>query len=197
MNDHEQLIQFLNSSRLMSLPQAAEIAVHFTEKAIGKHDFLLREGQVSNEYFFLGVGFMRAFAHDPAGNDVTTGFYAGGQIVLECSSFFNRTPSLENVQALTDCRGWFISYQQLNALFHSRNEFREFGRSILVKGFAGLKGRMLAMITKSAAQRYESLLKESPQIVQHAPLKNIASYLGITDSSLSRIRAGAKDSLRP
>jgi CRP-like cAMP-binding protein len=197
MNDHEQLIQFLNSSGLMSWPQAAEIAVYFTEKAIGKHDFLLREGQVSNEYFFLGAGFMRAFAHDPSGNDVTTGFYASGQIVLECSSFFNRTPSLENVQALTDCRGWFITHQQLNALFHSRNEFREFGRSILVKGFAGLKGRMLAMITTSAAQRYESLLKESPQIVQHAPLKNIASYLGITDTSLSRIRAGAKEGLRP
>jgi CRP-like cAMP-binding protein len=97
------------------------------------------------------------------------------------------------MQALTDCAGWFITFQELNNLFHSREEFREFGRSLLVKGYSGLKSRMLGMITESATERYERLLKESPEIMQHAPLKIIASYLGITDSSLSRIRAGVKN----
>ncbi|WP_317173519.1 Crp/Fnr family transcriptional regulator [Hymenobacter montanus] len=169
-----------------------EIAAHFRPKAIGKHDFLLREGWVSDEYFFLSTGLMRAFSYDKDGNDVTTAFYTAEQIVFEYSSFFRRTPSAENIQALTDCEGWFITHQQMNALFHSRNEFREFVRSVLVKIIASLKSRMLSMIMDSATERYEHLLREAPQIMQHAPLKNIASYLGITNTSLSRIRARPK-----
>jgi hypothetical protein len=57
-----------------------------------------------------------------------------------------------------------------------------------VQGFAALKNRMLATITEPAATRYERLVQASPALVQHAPLKHIASYLGITDTSLSRIR---------
>ena len=67
-------------------------------------------------------------------------------------------------------------------------EFRDFGRSILVKGFSSLKVRMLSMITETAEQRYDTLLKTNPEIFQHAALKHIATYLGITDTSLSRIR---------
>ena len=73
-------------------------------------------------------------------------------------------------------------------LFHSLPEFRDFGRAILVKGFATLKLRMLSMITETAEERYAALLQSNPEIFQQAPLKYIASYLGITDTSLSRIR---------
>ncbi|MEZ0131521.1 Crp/Fnr family transcriptional regulator, partial [Flavobacterium sp. LBUM151] len=90
--------------------------------------------------------------------------------------------------ALTDSVGWYITYEQLNSLFHSLPEFREFGRSILVKGFSELKTRMLSMITETAEERYSYLLKSNPEIFQQASLKNIASFLGITDTSLSRIR---------
>ena len=131
---------------------------------------------------------MRAFTHDVDGNDVTTEFYSNNQIVFEVASYFLRTPSKENIQALVDCKGWYIDYNQLQTLFHSMPEFREFGRTILVKGFVSLKQRTLAMINESAEQRYETLLKIKPQILQNAPLKYIASYVGITDTSLSRIR---------
>ena len=73
-------------------------------------------------------------------------------------------------------------------LFHSIYEFREFGRMILVKGFISFKQRTLSLINESAEQRYETLITARPEIFQRAPLKYIASYLGITDSSLSRIR---------
>ena len=59
---------------------------------------------------------------------------------------------------------------------------------MLVRGFAALKTRMLEVITETAEQRYGYLLKNNPEIFQHAQLKHIASYLGVTDSSLSRIR---------
>ena len=189
---NEKLIRFLQSTDFVNAGQAEEIANVFTQKAFGKNAFLLQAGRVSDDYLFLDSGFMRAFACDTDGHDVTTGFYASGQIVFEVASFFNRTPSQEYIQALTDCRGWSITHQQLNALFHARPEFREFGRSVLVRGFAALKSRMLAMITESATERYEKLVKTTPEILLHAPVKHVASYLGVTDTSLSRIRAGAK-----
>jgi CRP-like cAMP-binding protein len=168
--------------------KAEEIASHFVCKSIAKSTLQLREGQVSNEYLFLEKGFMRAYAFDTDGNDVTTNFYFDNSVVFEVSSFFNRSPSKENIQALTDCVGWVITYEQLNMLFHSIYEFREFGRSILVKGYASLKTRMLSMITETAEERYAALVSNNPEIFAHAPLKHIASYLGITDTSLSRIR---------
>jgi CRP-like cAMP-binding protein len=110
------------------------------------------------------------------------------RLFLKFLPFFNRTKSRENIQALEDCKGWFITYEQLNYLFHTLPEFRDFGRAILVKGFAALKTRMLSMITETAEQRYHALLSSNPEIFQHAALKHIATYLGITDTSLSRIR---------
>ncbi|MFD2717483.1 Crp/Fnr family transcriptional regulator [Hymenobacter monticola] len=188
----EKLVLFLQSRGHINAAQALEIAGQFSPKFLSKHEFLLREGKVCDDYFFLDRGLLRAFAHNPAGNEVTTAFYPSGQTVLEVSSFFNRIPSQENIQALTDCAGWVVPFAQLNALFHARPEFREFGRSVLVQGFAALKNRMLDMITATATERYEQLLRNSPEVLQHAPVKHIATYLGVTDTSLSRIRAGAK-----
>jgi len=182
------LVQFFKNSNLVSQKAADEIAATFSPKELRRHDFLFKEGRVSNDYYFLEEGFIRSFAHDTDGNDVTTNFYAANQVVFEVFSFFNRTISKENFQAVTDCRGWYITYEQLNHFFHSMPEFRDFGRSILVKGFSTLKERMLSMITETAEQRYDALLKTNPEIFQFAALKHIASYLGITDTSLSRIR---------
>lgn len=182
------LMQFILNSNLVSLQAAETIAGAFCAKEITKNSFLLKEGRVSDEYFFLEKGFMRAFVYNTAGNDVTTHFYAPGQVVFEVSSFFNRTVSKESIQATCDCSGWYISYAQLNDLFHSLPEFREFGRSVLVKCIALVKTRMLSMLTETAEQRYETLLSTNPEIFRHAPLKHIASYLGVTDTSLSRIR---------
>jgi CRP-like cAMP-binding protein len=187
LHDKEYLQQFLESGKVNAI-KAREIADHFEEKEVSKGEFFLKEGQVSNQYLILTEGFMRAYSFDLEGNEVTTTFHSKIYPVFEVASFFNRTPSRENIQALTDCYGWIITYEQLNMLFHSIPEFRDFGRSILVKGFASLKTRMLSMITETAEERYVSLIQSNPEIFQCAPLKQIASYLGITDTSLSRIR---------
>lgn len=184
----QKLIQFLKNSNLVSQKTAEEIANIFTPKELRRNEFLFKEGRICNEYFFLENGFIRAFAHDIDGNDVTTNFYSPDQVVFEVTSFFNRVVSKENAQAIADSEGWVITYEQLNDLFHSMHEFREFGRAILVKGFSSLKTRMLSMITETAEQRYDTLLKTNPEIFQQAALKHIASYLGVTDTSLSRIR---------
>jgi CRP-like cAMP-binding protein len=188
LHEKEFLQQFFENTGKVNAIKAREIAECFEEKTIGKGKLFLKEGQVSNEYMVLQKGFMRSYSFDLNGTEVTTAFHNNGYPVFEVASFFNRTSSKENIQALSDCHGWIITYEQLNLLFHSIVEFREFGRSILVKGFAGLKTRMLSLITETAEERYVSLLELTPEIFQYAPLKQIASYLGITDSSLSRIR---------
>jgi CRP-like cAMP-binding protein len=184
----EALTTFFQSNNLISSSTAKEITEKFAHKVVSKNDFQFSAGKICDEYLFLEKGYMRSFAHNTDGNEVTTGFYSPGQVVFEVASFFNRSKSKENIQAITNCEGWYISYQQLNELFHALPEFREFGRSVLVKGYAELKTRMLLMITETAEERYVQLLKTNPEIFQQVPLKQIASYLGITDTSLSRIR---------
>jgi CRP-like cAMP-binding protein len=137
----------------------------------------------------LDTGLVRAFVMDAQGQEATTGFYSRGQVAVDASSFFNRVPAQQQLQALTECPGWFLSYQQLNALFHARPEFREFGRAVLVRALATLQERMLNQIQGTAHTRYEKLLATSPEVFNHAPLKYIASYLRVIDSSLSRIRS--------
>jgi CRP-like cAMP-binding protein len=184
----EKLIQFFRETNLVSMQKAEEFADHFQSKTFARNDFFLQQGKISDEYLYLENGCMRSFAYDTEGNDITTNFSTGNQIVFEVSSFFNRTASKENIQALTDSSGWFITYRELNELFHATPEFREFGRHILVRGFSSLKIRTLSMITETAEERYINTLKSYPEIFVYAPLKNIATYLGITDTSLSRIR---------
>ncbi len=164
------------------------IVADFKKVTFTKNDFLLKEGQVCNDFLFLESGFLRAFTFDTDGNEVTTNFYRQNSMVFDVSSYFKRIPTQENIQALTDCGCWKINYDTFQNLFHTIPEFREFGRTNLVNGFIALKERTLSMINSTAEQRYEHLINTRPDIFQNVPLKYIASYLGITDTSLSRIR---------
>lgn len=184
----EKLGQFIRQIFPMPLQQAEAIVSVFKFRTFDKNEFLLKQGRSCNEYFFLEDGYMRAYTYDLDGNDVTTAFYSGSQVVCELFSFFKRVPSKENIQALSDCDAWFITFEELQQVFHAMPEFREFGRAILVNAYAGLKQRMLSTLHETAEERYSNLLSSNPDIFNHAPLKNIASYLGITDTSLSRIR---------
>jgi CRP-like cAMP-binding protein len=184
----DSLIRFIQNHLPVPQETVSAIAGHFEERTIAQHQFFLKEGVLSDEYLFLETGFMRAFTLDTNGNEVTTNFYAANQVVFEVASFFNRSLSKENIEALSDCKGYALNFDQLNALFHNMPEFREFGRAMLVKGFVALKQRTLSLINETAEERYLSLVAHQPGIIQQAPLKYIASYLGVTDTSLSRIR---------
>jgi len=186
--EKEKLILFIQEILPIPKQKVEEIVMQFQPMELRKNDIFIAEGKVSDKYLFLESGFIRAFTIDLEGNEVTTEFYSDNQIVFEVGSFFRKTVSKETFQALEDCKGWFITFDQLQFLFHSIPEFREFGRMILVKGFISFKERTLALINESAEKRYETLIRTRPQIFQKTPLKYIASYLGITDSSLSRIR---------
>ncbi|WP_246255801.1 Crp/Fnr family transcriptional regulator [Cyclobacterium plantarum] len=153
-----------------------------------KGDLILTEGQFSNAYYCLEKGLVRAFARNIDGKDITTGFFSKNEIVIEVASLFLRQPTRENIQALSDCECWMIGYEAFQELFEKIEGFTEWGRTWMSRALLANKQRSLSMITDSATNRYLSLRREQPEVLQVAPLKHIASYLGVTDSSLSRIR---------
>lgn len=188
MLERQNLISFIKLAMPMCDNKASDIADNFEPVSLHKNDFILKDGSICNDYFFLEQGFMRAYTFDTEGNEVTTNFYGRNSIVFEVASYIKRTPSQENIQALTDCSGWKGNYTNLQDLFHTIPEFRGFVREVLVNNFIGLKERTLSMINLTTDKRYEILLKSRKEIIQNVSIKHIASYLGITDTSLSRIR---------
>lgn len=185
--DKQPLKDFFKTSQLLS-DKAIEIIVEeYEERHFDKGEFFLKQGKIS-ESVYLIEGLMRAYTFDRDGNEVTTNFFSKHQVVSDPASFFQQTASVENIQALTDCLIFSVSFEKANRLFHSVPEFREFGRIMLVKELVLSKQRTLAMINKSAEERYADLIENNKDIFQNAPLKYIASYLGVTDTSLSRIR---------
>ena len=159
----------------------------FEELELEKGEFLLKKGKRSG-YFIMLEGCLRAYTFNEVGEEITTCFYSSNRAVFEVASFFQGLPSEENIIALTKCKGYYTDFTKLNGMFHSIPEFREFGRAILVKEFISYKQRTISMINKTAEERYAQLIQTNKDIFQYAQLKHIASYLGITDTSLSRVR---------
>ncbi|HXS38449.1 MAG TPA: Crp/Fnr family transcriptional regulator [Flavipsychrobacter sp.] len=182
------LVRFIQNIFPISDSKAKQIADKYVQKSIPKNDFILTEGHICSASHVIESGFLRGFIYDVDGNDVTISFYSKDTSAYDIFSFFKQVRSTENIQALTDCETWYMSYETMQESFHAIPEFREFGRLNLINNYGALKERMLSMIQETAEQRYVNLINSNPEILQIAPLKNIASYLGITDSSLSRIR---------
>jgi CRP-like cAMP-binding protein len=148
----------------------------------------LETGKVANDYYLIESGLLRAYVHDFNGNEITTDFFSTTDISIEVSSLFQRIPSKESIIALTDGIAWKIEFEKFQKLFHSIESFREWGRAWMSSQLFVSKQRQIEMITKNATERYKSLILDKPEVVQQAPIKYIASYLGIKDTSLSRIR---------
>jgi CRP-like cAMP-binding protein len=157
-----------------------------------KNDFLIPEGATANFYYFLESGFARSYVMDLEGNDISTKFFSSKDIVIDWHSYFLKTKCRENIQAITPCVGWKITFENFMKLF-AIEAFREVGRTRLVNNYFELKNHSVSIIADPAKDRYLTLLKNKPDIVQNVPLKQIATYLGITDTSLSRIRKEITD----
>lgn len=181
-------LKYIYRHPLLSEQELDQIWGAHTAMTFKKGQVLLKEAEVATAYYLLEEGIVRSFVHDYDNNEITTEFFCARDIVIIPASLFQQQPSQENLQAVTSCRLWKIDYESFQRLFHSIEGVREWGRVWFSHQLFHMKQRSLDMITETASSRYEKLLKEKPQIIQQAPLKQIASYLGITDTSLSRIR---------
>ena len=169
-------------------PEDLELVLsQFTKVEFRKNDYLIEVGKVASYYYFLESGFLRSYTIDLEGNDITTNFFIEEDIVIDWHSYFLKQPCKESIQALSAGVCWKISFQNFMNLF-SIEAFREVGRTRLIRNYFQLKNHSVSIIADQAKDRYLNLLNEKPSIVQNVPLKHIATYLGITDTSLSRIR---------
>lgn len=184
----KELLSQVYSHPLISATELDKIINAHQKVSYKKGDFILKKGEISNGYLILESGLMRSFAFDYNGNDITIDFFSGHEVVIEVLSLFQRVPTQENIQALSDCTCWKIEYDVFQELYHSIAGFSEWGRLWMTGSLFHFKQRSLEMVTISAKERYMNLLREKPQVILHSPLKHIASYLGITDTSFSRIR---------
>lgn len=157
-----------------------------------KNDYLIKDGSYANFYYFMESGYARSYVIDLEGNDISTKFFSSGDIVIDWHSYFLKTKCREDIQAITPCVAWKISFENFMKLF-SIEAFREVGRTRLVNNYFELKNHSVSIIADPAKDRYLNLLKTKPDVVQNVPLKQIATYLGVTDTSLSRIRKEIAD----
>lgn len=182
----------LNAYFLSLFPIEKEIVEKITETfkdfSLDKNTRLLEKGEISTQTYFLEKGFMRSYILNEDGEEVTTNIYSAPCFVNDFLSFFKQQPAQEIYETLTECSFWETSLENVQHNFHTIPEFREFSRLLFVINYYKLNNRLIETVSQKAETRYLNLLKKQPHIFQHVSLKIIASYLGITDSSLSRIR---------
>ena len=186
--NRENIQNYVQATIQMPSEKAKLLADKFEFFELQKNEIFIAENKISKNTYILESGFIRSFTMDNEGNEVTTNIYSPFCFINDVMAFFKQQPATESFQALTPCKLWAMSYEEVQANFHGIPEFREFGRMMLITNYANLKDRMLGMIKDTAENRYLKLMKNHPDIFQNVPLKIIASYLGITDTSLSRIR---------
>lgn len=113
-------------------------------------------------------------------------------VIISVESFFDQSPSTEYIQALEDTEVFYISYQELQWIYHTYLEFN-FVRGVLTEYYYKQSmQRIRSLRMHRAFEKYQSLLESTPGLLQRVPSKYIASYLGISEETLSRIRSGKK-----
>lgn len=153
-----------------------------------KGEVIFRNGEVAKDYILIESGILRKYVIDVNGNEVTTKFYSTGDFSIVMSSFFHQLPSSENIAAITDGVGWKISFTGFMDLLKSVKGLGEWRRKWMADQLFISEQRFVDILVKTATERYVELLSSDPELVEQIPLKYLASYLGVTNSSLSRIR---------
>ena len=160
-----------------------------TEIKLKKGDIILHADKVENTLYFIKKGVVRAYSTLESG-EITFWFGEEGDPIFSLNSYVNNERSYENIELLTDCELYKISYAELDALYQTAIDIANLGRKLAERELIKAEVRMITRNTSAAKERYEALLSSQPTLIQRVPLKYIASYLGITQVSLSRIRGG-------
>jgi CRP-like cAMP-binding protein len=172
------------------LSEAAQNALqdHFKKISCAKNEYLLNEGQVCRHLYFLEKGALRGF-YNLDGKEITHWFGFEKDFVTSFHSFITQEPAVENIQLLEGSILWSISKETLTALFNEYHEIERLMRIAYEKYYIRLEERFVNGQFKTAGERYENLLEQTPHILERVPLGHIASYLGISQETLSRIRS--------
>ena len=179
---------YLKSYNIFSAQEINAFIDLVKTSSLKKGDYLIKEGQTSNYIAFIKSGIFRSFYYSSENEDVTYCFTFKNTLITAYTSWIKQEPSVENIQALTDMELLLISKSQVNYLEETYPNWIRFFKNIAEMEYVNLEKRLFLLQRENAEKRYQDLLENQPEYLQTIPLQYLASYLGVTQRHLSRIR---------
>ncbi|KAA2242781.1 Crp/Fnr family transcriptional regulator [Chitinophaga agrisoli] len=159
-----------------------------TRKMVKKKKNLLNEGNICKYLFFVEKGALRSYTIDENGSEHIVQLAVEDYWIADLSSFITQTPGMLTIEAIEDCEVLLLPNPELERLYDAIPSLGTFFRKLYQRAYVHLQGRLHSSQRVSAEERYLELINSQPKIGTRIPLIYIASYLGITPESLSRIR---------
>ena len=184
---HEKFINYFSRISPLSEEESNAIRAHMIIKTFKKGDYLLKEGQLSVDTYFILEGCIREYILAD-GEEKTTNFFTEEQWVISLNNFGPKTPATHNLVCVEDTTVSVGNERQAQELFKLFPRFETISRVIVEADFAAQKKSLTSYLTDSPEQRYLKLLKSRPDLFQRIPQYQLASYIGVKPESLSRIR---------
>lgn len=182
--------QFLTSGGVSDPAASSEISQRAPRAQINKGAFLLREGEVSRHFYFVEKGLLRFYSIDAAGKEHIIQFTPEGWIAGDRGSFYFQEKSEYFLDAIEDSEVVLLSDDLLREVSVQNEDFRCFTDRLLQNHIRQLQKRIRLLVSASAEERYLDFVAIYPGLIRRVPQWMIASYLGITPESLSRVRKG-------
>ena len=164
-----------------------EISEHLFITKLKRNEYFLKEGQISTKIAFLNAGQIRHY-YTTNLNEVTRWISMQYDFVTSLRSFISQIPSIENLQAISDCELVIIDRKAFNALIEKNQSFKNFYIKALEYNYITIEDRVFSLIEKSAEERFEWMSRNQLRFIQEVPVMYTASMLGITPRHLSRLR---------
>lgn len=161
----------------------------FKPVVVKKNEFLLNQGSVCKEYYYMHTGGIRTFFIDRNGCEKTRYVMLENGLGTTLSSFVNQEPSLEFIQAIDDSKLLAISRDKFYQLVETMDSWKIFYAKILEDAYTYQNKKIETLVTLTAKQRYQQLLAERPEYIQRLSNKMLASYLDMREETLSRLKS--------
>jgi len=160
----------------------------FTPKKVRKKQFLLQEGDVSKYQIFVNKGLLRSYTIDEKGGEHILQFALEGWWTADLYSFFTEEPSLFNIEALEDSELLLINRPSWETLLEKLPVLERYFRILIQNSLIATQRRLMESLSETAEKKYLKFMQLYPESIQRVPQHMIASYLGITRETLSRLR---------
>jgi CRP-like cAMP-binding protein len=159
-------------------------------RIVEKGEHILRAGSVADEVFFVHQGLLRYYFNDPAdgGQERTGQFFDQGLVATDAESYLLRIPATQNFEALEKSSIIALPRLVLNAGYDQDHAIERFGRLMVEEALIGSQRRATRLLILQPEERYRTFIESRPEVARRVPQYLIASYLGLTPESLSRIR---------
>ena len=181
---------YIRSIANLSEKTEHEIGSVFKREEFNKGHFLYSAGEVCHHIYYIEKGLARVYYNTSNGKEITQWFFPENSFLTAVDSFYNRKPTMVYCELLEDSVVYSIRYTEMEAMLDQNHDMAKFAFHAIYALTKKLSEYIIGIKFQSAEDRYNALMKEYPGIFQRARLGHIASFLGITQETLSRIRAG-------